>query len=160
MIILDVEMPNRSGVDVLRVLRGRGEARPVVLLTGSLTDDRLVEAIKLGVSGIVLKDSAQSILIRCLQEVGRGGRWIDKALLDRVVETVAGDEDRRDPLSNLAPREKAIVSSVAAGKKNREIAEELRMSEGSVKVYLHRIFQKLDIKSRTELALFARSLDW
>lgn len=154
-LVLDVAMPGRSGVDVLRSIRGRGDKRPVVLLTASLDDSLLLQALDLGVNGILLKEGAQELLFECLDTVSRGRRWIQPALLDRE-QQLRDAPQAADPMSVLAPRERAISGLVAQGLRNREIAGELGMTEGTIKVYLHRIYDKVGVTNRTELALFVR----
>ena len=155
--VLDVHMPELGGVDVLRTLRSRGDDRAVVLLTASLSDDRLLEALKLGVRGIVLKEGAQQLLVRCLDEVRNGGRWIDHSLLHRAVDLqMGGSAAPKAGLATLTVRERAIAALIAKGRRNREIADELGITEGTVKVYLHGIYEKLDLTNRTELAVLVR----
>jgi two-component system nitrate/nitrite response regulator NarP len=154
-LLLDVAMPVRNGIDVLRTLRSRGDRHPVVLLTASLDDSHVLEAIELGVEGIVLKQGAQNLLLDCLTTVRGGGRWIDPQVMQRALE-LSKSGAPVDPLKKLAPRERAIAALVAEGLRNKEIAAELGITEGSVKVYLHRIYDKLDIGNRTELALITR----
>lgn len=157
MLLLDVRMPGCSGMDLLRTLRNRGDRRPIVLLTADMRNDELVEAIQLEVSGILLKDGAQALLLRCMDEALRGGRWIDKTLLERAVDVaLLPSNSAASALRTLPPREKAIVELVARGLRNREVASELGITEGTVKVYLYRIYEKLGVTNRTELALFAR----
>lgn len=153
-LLLDVQMPERDGMHVLRTLRGRGDLRPIVLLTASLDDQRLVEAIELGVNGIVLKEGAQSQLVDCLNSVRVGGRWIDQGLLQRALDLKM--QGTSDPLAPLSKRERTMVGLITQSLRNKEIAAELGMSEGTVKVYLHRIYEKLGVSSRTELAMFAK----
>lgn len=158
--ILDVQMPELGGVDVLRTLRSRGDDRAVVLLTASLSDDRLLEALKLGVRGIVLKEGAQQLLIRCLDEIRNGGRWIDHGLLQRAVDLqMTGSAAPKAGLAALTVRERAIAALIAKGRRNREIADELRITEGTVKVYLHGIYEKLNLTNRTELAVLVRETE-
>lgn len=153
--IFDIRMPRRDGVATLTALRQRGDHRPVVLLTAELTDRALHDAVRAGVSGIVLKDGAEDALIECLDTVARGGRAIDPALLRRAHDLAASGSGG-DPLSRLAPRERQISELVSQGLRNREIAERLTMSEGTVKVYLHGIYQKVGVENRTALAMMAR----
>jgi two-component system nitrate/nitrite response regulator NarP len=156
-LILDVQMPERTGLDILRTLRGRGDQRPIVLLTASLDDNGLLEAIQLGVNGIILKDGAQSLLLRCLDDVRNGRRWIEKSLLERALAiSMGGGAEPRDGLGTLSKRERAIVGLVSQGMRNRDVASELGITEGTVKVYLHRIYEKLGVTNRTELAIYAR----
>jgi two-component system nitrate/nitrite response regulator NarP len=144
-------------MDVLRTLRSRGDRRPIVLLTAHLNDANLVEAIQLGVDGILLKDGAQGQLLDCLDSVRIGTRWIEKVLLERALDlTMSGGSDRQDPLASLTAKERAVVGLVAQGLRNKNIASELGITEGTVKVYLHRIYEKIGVTNRTELALFSR----
>lgn len=155
-LLLDVAMPRRTGVDVLRTLRSKGDSRPVVLLTASLDDFLLLEALQLEVNGIVLKESAQDCLLDCLSAVRAGRRWIEQALLQKALTLKTNGAAATDPLALVTPRERAIVELVAQGLRNRDIAAELGMTEGTVKVYLHRIYEKLQVSNRTELAIRAR----
>jgi two-component system nitrate/nitrite response regulator NarP len=155
-LLMDVQMPQRTGLDVLRILRSRGDTRRVVLLTASLNDTRLLEAMQLGVNGIVLKDGAEELLLKCLDVVRNGRRWIDRQLLERALDrtlTPAGAEP--DPMLALSARERAVVQLVAQGLRNKEIAAELNLTEGTVKVYLHKIYERLGVSNRTELALWS-----
>jgi two-component system nitrate/nitrite response regulator NarP len=158
-LILDVRMPDHSGIDVLRTLRSRGDDRPVVLMTASLTDQLLMEALELGVQGIVLKEGAQHLLVRCLDDVAAGRKWISRELLQQALDVKMGGGTAANGLKALTPRERAVAGLVAQGKRNREIAEELGISEGTVKIHLHRIYEKLGVGNRTELALRARDID-
>jgi len=158
LLILDVKMPKRDGIDVLLTLRARGDNRPVILLTASLDDHRLLEAVKAGVNGVVLKEGAEDILLQCLDAVRAGKRWIEKELLERALDLSLKGGRRPDPLGALAARERAIVRLVAQGRRNREIADDLGMTEGTVKVYLHNIYQKLGVENRTELAVLATDM--
>ena len=160
LLLLDVRMPDQGGIDVLRTLRSRGDERPVVLLTASLTDQLLMDAIELGVQGIVLKEGAQHLLVRCLDDVKAGRRWIARELLQQALEMKMneGSGASTGGLRSLTPRERAIAGLVAHGKRNREIAGELGISEGTVKIHLHRIYEKLGVSNRTELAVLARDI--
>lgn len=156
-LILDVKMPELSGMDVLRTLRGRGDKRPVVFVTAIISDEALVEALDLGVNGIIPKDGAETMLVDCLGQVRVGGRWIEGALQQRAIDFVSNPHTGpRDPLARLSPRERSIAALVAQGLRNKEIGNDLGMTEGSIKVYLHRMYEKLGIQTRTELAMLSR----
>jgi two-component system, NarL family, nitrate/nitrite response regulator NarL len=150
-LLLDLQMPGGSGMEVLRKL-ARDEKRPkVVLLTAAIDDSSLLEAKALKVEGIVLKNSDPAFLLECLEQVERGGSWVDPEIGERIGELAQRFNARRP----LAPRERDLVRCVARGLRNREIAKQLGVTEGTVKVYLHAIFDKLEVKSRTELAIRA-----
>ncbi len=153
-VLLDLNMPGRGGVHVLETLRARGDRRKVVVLTAEIGDADLVRLIAAGVEGIVFKDGAEDALIEVLETVARGGTVIDPALLDRA--RAAALKPRAVSLSEvLTPREWLMATLVARGLRNRDIGQQMSIGEGTVKVYLHAIYQKLGIDNRTELALMA-----
>lgn len=156
LLILDNGMPERSGLDVLRTLRSRGDNRPVVLLTGGLNDELAREAIQLAVNGIVIKATAPRDLLTCLESVVQGRRWLDQDVMQRVMEQAMSPDAPRDPFEVLSGRERAVASLVRRGLRNKEIAGELGLTEGTVKVHLHKVFEKLAIRGRTELILLAQ----
>jgi two-component system, NarL family, nitrate/nitrite response regulator NarL len=156
-LVVDLKMPERSGLDILRTLRARGDNRAVVILTADLDDQSLMEAVELGVDGIIMKEGAETLIVTCLDHVSHGERWIERTVLQRALEiTARNGAEPKGALAALAPREKAIARLIGSGLRNRDIAEELGLSEGTVKVCLHRIYEKLDISNRTELAMLAR----
>lgn len=158
MLILDVKMPGQSGIEVLRLLRSRGDRRPVVLLTASLDDEALMEGIELEADGIVLKAGAETLILSCLDKVRQGEKWMDRSILQRALDIARhGGGAVHTPLGGLAPREKLIAQLVSRGLRNKEIAHELGMTEGTVKIYLHRIYEKLGIENRVELAMLSRT---
>lgn len=156
LLLLDFDMPERTGLHVLRTLRERGDMRPTILLTGSMSDKRVYEALQLGLNGLVIKARAPRDLMTCLDGVLAGRRWIDHEVLQRVMElSLDPQAGKADPLTNLSKRERAIVGLLLQGLRNKEIADELGIGEGTVKVHLHNVFEKLGVGSRMELALLA-----
>jgi two-component system nitrate/nitrite response regulator NarP len=119
-----------------------------------LEDHALLAAVRAGVNAIVLKDEAEASLLDALHKIASGQRSVPERLLQRALDLSLSGGDA-DPLSPLTPRERQIAAQVGRGLPNKQIAEALAMSEGTVKVYLHTIYQKLGIKNRTELALIA-----
>jgi len=150
--ILDVRMPQLGGVEVLEAMRAKGDMRPVILLTAEMEDASLLAAIKAKVNGIVFKDAAATELKKAIATVLAGDRAIAPDLMDRAF-SLSFAKAQGPSLDDLSDRERQIVEAVAEGKRNREIAEEVGMTEGSIKVYLHRIFEKLRVESRTELTV-------
>lgn len=151
-LVLDIRMPERTGLDVLRTLRGRGDSRPIVLLTGNINDQDAKEAMELGVNGLVIKASAPRDLLICLDLVMQGRKWFDQEVMQRAMERAAMPEEK-GPLEQLSLRERQIALLVQRGLRNKEVAEELGLTEGTVKVHLHKVFEKLGLRSRTELIL-------
>ena len=129
-ILLDVNMPEGSGLQCLRRLR-RDEARAkVVLLTAGLEDAQLIAASELAPEGIVLKTSDPALLLEGLETVAAGGRWIDPEIEERL----AAVKRRRGPESLFTPRERTLIDLVRRGLRNRDIAARIGVTEGTVKV--------------------------
>jgi two-component system nitrate/nitrite response regulator NarL len=154
-LVLDLHLPGRSGMEVLRALRGRGDRRKIVFLTADIEDRALLEAWKLGLDGLVLKYEAPDMLIACLEEVARGGRWVESAMIDRAVANRAA-AIRSDGFAQFSAREREIVDLALTGARNEEIARTLGITTGTVKVHLHRIYEKLGVGSRADLVIYAR----
>ena len=152
LLLLDLQMPEGSGMDVLRAVRSDGLTLRVVLLTAGIEDPALMEAYALKVDGMVLKNSDPAYLIECLDAVGAGRSWIDPELKERIARLADRAPAERPA---LAPRERELIKCVSQGLRNREIAKQLGVTEGTVKVYLHNVFDKLGVKNRTELAIHA-----
>lgn len=153
MVILDVSMPEGSGLDVLRKLRTSGDDRPVVILTASLDQAGFSEALSLKVDGVLLKTSDPALLLDCLDSVRKGEEWIDPQL-----QAEAQRPSETAERSLLSPRERELVNLVRQGLRNRDISERLGITEGTVKVYLHSVFEKTGVVNRTELAI--RAGEW
>lgn len=155
--IIDLRMPKLDGLEVLRRLRQHGLDTRVILLTGNLSDGDVVEAMRLGVKGIVLKEMAPKLLVQSVKKVAAGGVWIEKDAVSRAMEKMLAQEARTAVVrETLTRREIEIVRMVTSGMSNREIAEKLFISEGTVKSHLHAIYEKLNLKSRLQLAAYAR----
>jgi DNA-binding NarL/FixJ family response regulator len=157
-LVLDVRMPRMDGLEVLRAVRQEDLATRVVLLTAAVEEEQLVEALRLGVGGVVLKEMAPHLLLEAVREVHGGGSWLDKGSVSRIVtKLLHQDEGRKEAAQLLTPRELEIVRMVARGLRNRAIAEQLLISEGTVKIHLHNIYQKLAVDGRLELAVYAQA---
>ena len=158
-LLLDLQMPGGSGMDVLRQVRAgkaaRGEtaALRVILLTAAIDDSALLEAKSLKVQGIVLKNSDPAFLLDCLDRVRHGRTWFDPELAERSRRLARAPAD--GSRAALSQRERQLIGFVRQGLRNRAIAEQLGVTEGTVKTYLHAMFEKLGVSSRTELAIRA-----
>lgn len=156
-LVLDVNMQPVSGLEVLQQLSRQEHRVRIVVLTASLDDESLVETVRLGAEAILLKKSASRQLLECLRRVGKGERWLDPDVTQRLVKATVGGGSGEPEAPRLTPREMDITRLVAAGLRNKQIAYETGMAEPTVKMHLHNIFDKLGIGSRTELALLAHS---
>jgi DNA-binding NarL/FixJ family response regulator len=156
-LVLDLRMPDRSGLDVLRALAAERVECRSVLLTAAVRDEEVMEAVKLGAMGLVLEESQPDVLIDCVRKVARGEQWIERETVTRAFRSyVARQSSSRDMPNPLTPREVEIVRMVSQGLRNKAIGERLSISEGTVKVHLHNIYRKLEIDGRHALATYAR----
>src|SRR5712672_3733101 len=160
-LLLDLKMPGLDGLATLQRLQAARNKTRVIVLTASDDKNEFVQAMKLGTSGIVLKQTATELLIKSIRKVHAGEIWLDSHTTAAVMRqfsspmesTPLGSRDRdRSPLSQ---REREIVVLVAQGFKNKEMAEKMFISEQTVKNHLHNIFDKLGVSDRLELALYA-----
>ena len=154
LLLLDVNMPDGSGIDVLRQLGDRDDPPLVILLTAGMDDTQLLSADSLQPDGIVLKTSDPALLLECMDHVRAGQNWVDPEIAERTRRA----RERAAQGPSLTPRERELIELVRRGLRNRDIAAELRVTEGTVKVYLHAIFDKLGVDNRTELAMRAAEL--
>jgi DNA-binding NarL/FixJ family response regulator len=156
-LVLDVRMPLLDGLEVLRTLTAEKNAARVVLLTAQMNDTEVLNAVRTGVAGIVLKETAPRVLLQCVRAVAAGEQWLDSQMIRTAVEsTVRRDAALAKATKVLTKRELDIVRMVATGARNREIGEKLGISEGTVKMHLHTIYEKLAIGGRVELSNYAR----
>ncbi len=162
-ILLDLRMPNLDGLGALQTLQHTGQKARVIILTASEDKNEFVQAMKLGCSGIVLKQTAPDLIVKSIRKVYAGEIWLDSHTTAAVMRQFASPLDvggqspsgkvrERSPLS---AREREIVALVAQGYKNKEMAEKMFISEQTVKNHLHNIFDKLGVSDRLELALYA-----
>jgi two-component system nitrate/nitrite response regulator NarP len=154
LVLIDVNLPDGSGLDVLRRLSRSRTRPPAILLTAGMDESQLLTAADLNPEGMVLKTSDPSLLIDCMDAVVAGNRWIDPEIVDRTRRA----QERADSAPPLTRRERELIELVRQGLRNRDIAAELGVTEGTIKVYLHAIFDKLQVENRTELALRAAEL--
>jgi DNA-binding NarL/FixJ family response regulator len=160
-ILLDLRMPNLDGLSALQALQQMNKRAKIIVLTASEDKNEFVQAMKLGCSGIVLKQTAPELIVKSIRKVFSGEIWLDSHTTAAVMrqfaapgEVIGGGGKGRER-SPLSAREREIVSLVAQGYKNKEMAEKMFISEQTVKNHLHNIFDKLGVSDRLELALYA-----
>ena len=151
-ILLDQRMSPVDGATVLKSLRANGVTLPVILLTNELSDAALLKVMQARVDAIVFKHCPEERLFEALEAVLAGRRFIDGDLIDMSL-SLSSDQTEEPALDSLSKREQQITMLVCQGLKNREIGDQLGMSEGTVKLYLHNIYRKLGVANRTSLAL-------
>jgi two-component system, NarL family, nitrate/nitrite response regulator NarL len=156
-LVLDLRMPRLGGMEVLRRVAGEAPGVRVVVLAGELDEGGLLEAVRLGARGVVLKDAGPDVLVRCVRTVHEGGQWLDSHVAGRALERLLARETARQRVAAvLTPREVELVELVSQGLRNKEVAARLGISEGTVKIHLHRIYDKLGVGSRVGLANHVR----
>ena len=157
-LILDIHMPRNNGLAVVRELRRDDLPTQVVLLAAVLEEEEVLEALRLGVRGMLLKELAPQMVVRCVRKVHAGEQWIEKQSYSRALDTLLRREaGEREAAGVLTPREIEMVRMVARGLRNKEMSERLEITEGTVKIHLHNIYRKLKVENRVELILFAQS---
>ena len=153
--LLDISMPGLSGLDILATVASEGLCTRVLLLTASVEAHELATAAARGAFGVVPKDASPEILIRCLRRVAGGRRMFPFVSSGEEPRHGARNSDAQNMLSMLTDRERQIMQLVSEGLSNKEIGHWLEISDGTVKVHLHNIYQKLAINNRTTLAALA-----
>lgn len=160
LLLLDLSMPQQTGIEAIRELGSLGASVRIILLTAAVEKSQIVEALQLGARGVVLKDSATQLLIQAVRVVMAGEYWVGREQVSNLVQYLrtlmqTTAQEARQRKFGLTPRELEIVSAVVAGFANKEIAEHFKISEDTVKHHLSNIFDKLGVSTRLELALFA-----
>lgn len=161
-LLLDLRMPGVDGLAALQRLQRVNKRTRVIVLTASEDKNEFVQAMKLGCSGIVLKQTAAELIVKSIRKVHAGEIWLDSHTTAAVMRQFASPAEpvpqgaaRPRDRSPLSQREREIVALVAQGYKNKEMAEKMFISEQTVKNHLHNIFDKLGVSDRLELALYA-----
>jgi len=151
--VLDVRLPDGSGVDVCRDIRSELPQTRCLMLTGYDDDEAIYAAVLAGAAGYVIKDIRGSTLVDSVRAVAAGRSLLDPALNRRVVERINERHDTDPRLDSLTIRERQILPLVAEGLTNREIGERLGLAEKTVKNYLSGLLSKLGLQRRTQAAV-------
>ena len=154
--VLDFFMPGLNGLEVLANMSAERSVTKSVFLTATATDKQLLTAVSRGAKGIVLKEMALDELVQCIRVVAGGREWLPPSLIDAAFEREAARQSVGTHLTqSVTCRERQIVLLVAEGLSNKEICRRLGLSEGTVKIYLHNIYEKVGVNNRTALAAMA-----
>lgn len=157
-VLLDMRMPEMDGMDVLRQLRKNGFKNPVAMLTTSSDERDLVESLRNGAQGYLLKDMEPDQLVVALRDIVAGKTVVAPDLAPVLARVVQGDSispPDASPFSKLTPREVEILALLAEGQSNKVIARNLGISDGTVKLHVKSILRKLGVHSRVEAAVIA-----
>ncbi len=158
-VLMDVRMPIMDGVAATKEISQRFPASKILVLTTFDDDDYVVRAIKYGASGYLLKDTPSEELVGAIQAVQKGYNQLGPGIVDKVVNNSSGSIPKPPPgWSELTSRELEILSSIAAGASNAEIAERLYISQKTVKNHVTNILRRLEVRDRTQAAILANSI--
>ena len=156
--IFDISMPGLTGLEILAIANSENLRTKLILFTASIDDRELVMAAAAGAYGVIPKDVTLEILVQSLRQVADGQRLLPLPSFDRVVSREQGNTAiAENVLAVLTDRERQIMRLVSEGLSNKEIGRRLNVTDGTIKVHLHHIFQKLDVSNRTLLAALAIS---
>lgn len=156
-LILNLRLPGKNGFDVIREIKDRKLTTRFVVLADEVSAADMVELTRLGVHGVVLKGMSTELLVQCIRKVAAGEKWIEKNSAIRALELMIRWEIRQQEFAGLlSRRETEVARLVATGLRNKEIGNKLFICEGTVKLHLHRVYEKLKIDGRSALVLFAR----
>ena len=159
-LVLGVSPPATDGLTVLREMQEENLPTRAVVFAGGIDEQEIVEAIRLGARGVVLKEMAPRLLLQCIRKVHAGGEWFETRSIGHLVGRIRQGDATRNRAEALTRREIEVVQRVAQGLNNQAIAQSLSIGEGTVKVHLHRIYGKLKVRNRVELLLHAREKGW
>ena len=157
--VLDVRLPDGSGITVCREVRSAQPGIACLMLTSFADDEALAQAVLAGASGYVLKQIQGNELVASIRAVAGGHTLIDRATTERVLESLHRADAERAGLEQLTHREREILALIAEGKTNRQIGSELYLAEKTVKNYVSNLLAKLGMERRTEAAAYAVRLD-
>jgi two-component system nitrate/nitrite response regulator NarP len=154
LLLLDITIIGGGGMEILRSIRKAGLTVPVIFLTVHITPRDTLEARRLGINGVILKESAPDDIMKGIQKVLNGDTCFDPSVTERALQhSIENPTGRALAEEHLTMREREIVDLVSKGMRNREIAERCGLTEGTVKTHLHNIFGKMDVSSRTQLLI-------
>lgn len=149
-VLMDIELPKRSGIDCVRELKQRAPALPIMMLTAYDDPERIFESLRAGACGYLLKRTPPAELLVAIEELHRGGSPMSTQIARRVVASLHEAAPRDRAAASLTEREAEILSRLAKGYSNKEIADLLSISLETVRTHLRHIYEKLHVHSRTE----------
>ena len=155
-VLLDVNMPDMTGLEVLKEIKEKETSIKIIMITAAGDRETLFSALEAGADGYILKDSESVDLIQAIDEVCNGETYIDKRLLSYLINKIKRQSTHSDnKLLTLTSRELGVLKLISQGYTNKEVSEELFLSEKTVKNYATTVFKKLEVKDRVQATLYA-----
>jgi DNA-binding NarL/FixJ family response regulator len=150
-VIMDINLPGINGIECIRQVKDKSPGTQFMMFTVYENDDKVFEALKAGASGYLLKNTGLLQIAESVKELHEGGSPMSANIARKMVNLVRGDADKKTPfLDLLSPREKEILQLLAKGLLYKEIAEQLNITTGTVRIHIHKIYEKLHVQNRTE----------
>jgi len=150
-VIMDINLPGMNGIECIRQVKDKSPGTQFMMFTVYENDDKVFEALKAGASGYLLKNTGLLQIAESVKELHDGGSPMSANIARKMVNLVRGDSDKKTPfLDLLSPREKEILQLLAKGLLYKEIAEQLGITTGTVRIHIHKIYEKLHVQNRTE----------
>ena len=157
--VLDVRLPDGSGIEVCREIRSRSPEIACLILTSYADDEAMLAAVMAGAAGYTLKQIGGTDLLENIRRSGSGQSLLDPVLIERVMERVRQGPKQHPQMAGLTPQERRILDHIAEGKTNRQIGEEMFLAEKTVKNYVSNLLSKLGMERRSQAASFAARID-
>ena len=154
-LLLDINMPNMNGIDVLQTLRAKQSDMKILILTVHSEVEYLVKAVDIGADGYVLKDAGSDELKEAIYKIMDGGSYIQANLIPALNARLVNRDIEKEKIESLTKREVEILKQIAGGRFNKEIADSLDITERTVKNHISNLFKKIDVNDRTQAAVFA-----
>jgi DNA-binding NarL/FixJ family response regulator len=155
MIVLDIRMPEMNGLEAARIIRSRWPQSKVLMLTTFNDDQYAMEALRIGANGYMLKDAEPAALIRSIRSCLAGGLSIQDDVAAKVIPQLLKQTVKVSVDASITPRELTIIRLIGEGRSNQEMANELALSVGTVKNHVSQVMDKLELRDRTQLAIYA-----
>jgi len=153
-IILDISMPGRSGLEALKDIRALRPHLPILVLSMHSEDQYAIRAFRAGASGYLTKESAPATLVEAVRKVEAGGRYVSATMAEKLAANLTMDEGR-PPHESLSDREFQVLRMIAAGKSVKEIGFDLHLSEKTISTYRTRLLEKMNMRCNAELTRYA-----
>jgi len=154
-VLLDISMPNKNGLDLLKELHAESPRLPVLVLSMHSEDQYAVRVLRAGAAGYLTKESAPAKLVHAIRKVVRGGKYVSASLAEKLVFNLDGESIEKPPHEILSDREYQVLCLIGSGKTVTEIANELMLSVKTISTYRVRILEKLKLKNNAELTRYA-----